>query len=70
MDPTIRKVVNIHVRDGNRRALQKLRAQQRRLIADLNILARNYDTSKSIAQCEEDIAVIEAALTKLDQAAA
>jgi hypothetical protein len=68
MDPTIRKVVDVYVRDGNRKTLKKL-VNRRRLLVGLSTLALDYDTRKQIVQCE-DIAVIERALAKLNRAAA
>lgn len=69
MDLTIRKIVDVHIRDENRKALKKLLAERRRLIVGLNALAVNYDTRGPVTQCEEDIAVIEKAIVKLDDIA-
>jgi hypothetical protein len=40
------------------------------LLAGLKTIAGGYDTSKPIAQIEDEIAVIDAGLTKLNSAAA
>jgi hypothetical protein len=63
-------IVDMCVRYGNRRALDDLRAHRVRQIADLKKLTDNYDTSKPIAQKEDEIAVIGAGLAKLKPAAA
>jgi hypothetical protein len=70
--PAIRTIVDLHVRCGNRRALEDLRAHRGRLIPDLKAFGRQrpYDTRKPIAQIEDEIAVIEAGLAKLNPAAA
>jgi hypothetical protein len=70
MEPAIRSIVDLHVRFHNRRALDELRANRRRLIAELTLLAGRYDISKPIAQMQDEIAIIEAGLAKLDRAAA
>jgi hypothetical protein len=70
MEPAIRSIVDVHVRFRNRRALDELRANRRRLIAELKLLAGSYDISKPIAQMQDEIATIEAGLAKLNTAAA
>jgi hypothetical protein len=66
MEPAIRNIVDVYVRYGNRRALEDLLAHRKRLIVGLKGLAFNYDTSKPVAQCEEEVALIEAGLVKLN----
>ena len=66
MEPAIRKIVDTYVRFGKRRALDDPRAHRVQLIADLKKLA-GYDTSKPIAQVEDEIAVIDAGLAKLNR---
>ena len=70
--PAIRTIVDVHVRYGNRSALEDLRAHRGRLITGLKAFRRQrpYDTRKPIAQIEDEIAVIEAGLAKLKPAAA
>jgi hypothetical protein len=70
MEPAIRSIVDVHVRFRNRRALDELRAHRRKLIAELRLLAGGYDISKPIAQMQDEIAIIEAGLSKLSGAAA
>jgi hypothetical protein len=70
MQPAIRSIVDTHVRYGNRTALDNLRAHRGRLIAGLRALTGPYDISKPIAQIEDEIAVIDAGLARLDSAAA
>jgi hypothetical protein len=70
-NPAIRAIVDVHVRCGNRSALEDLRAHRGRLITSLKAFGRQrpYDTHKPIAQIEDEIAVIEAGLAKLKSAA-
>jgi hypothetical protein len=63
-------VIDTYVRYGNRRALEDLRAHRGRLIAELKALAGPYDPSYPVAQLEDDIALIEAGLARLNTAAA
>jgi hypothetical protein len=70
MVPAIRSIVDLHVRFRNRRALDELRTHRRRLIAELRLLAGGYDISKPITQMQDEIAIIEAGLAKLDSATA
>jgi hypothetical protein len=70
MQSAIRSIVAIYARCGNRRALDDLMAHRRKLIAGLRALTGPYDTSKVIAQIEDEIAVIDAGLAKLNRSAA
>jgi hypothetical protein len=70
MEPATRNTLDVYVREGNRKALKNLLAQRKRVIAGLNALALNYDTSNPLVQCEEEIVLIEAALAKLKKIAA
>jgi hypothetical protein len=70
MEPAIRSIVDTHVRLRNRRALDELRAHRGRLLAGLKSLAGGYDASKPIAHIENEIAIIEAGLSKLNAATA
>jgi hypothetical protein len=69
--PAIRTIVDVHVRYGNRRTLEDMRAHRGKLIAGLKASGRQrpYDTRKPIAQIEDEIAVINAGLAKLKPAA-
>jgi len=69
MEP-IRSIVDAHVRLRNRKALDDLRAHRGRLIAELRLLSGGYDASKLIAQIQDEIAIIEAGLAKLNTATA
>jgi len=69
MEP-IRSIVDAHVRLRNRKALDDLRAHRGRLIAELRLLFGGYDASKLIAQIQDEIAIIEAGLAKLNTATA
>jgi hypothetical protein len=70
MEPAIRSIVDTYVRLRNRRALDDLRAHRGRLLAGLKTIAGGHDTSKPIAQIEDEIAIIEAGLVKLNTASA
>jgi len=71
MQPAIRSIVDVYVRYGNRKALDDLRAHRGRLIRGLQTFMNGpYDVSGAIAEIENDLAVIEAGLTKLNSAAA
>ena len=65
----MRNIVDAYVRLGNRKALDDLRASRERLIAGLKTLGGGYDPSKLVAQFADEIALIEAALAKLNKAA-
>ena len=65
----MRNIVDTYVRYGNRKALDDLRAHRGRLIAGLKALTGTYDVSKPIAQMEDEIAIIEAGISKLNTAA-
>jgi hypothetical protein len=70
MQPVMRNIVDTYVRHGNRRALDGLRAKRKGLIATLTMLRGDFDPSKVIAQCEDELALIEAGLATLDKPAA
>ena len=69
MHPAMRNIVDAYVRLGNRKALDDLRASRERLIAGLKMLGGGYDSSKVVAQFADEIALIEAGLAKLNNAA-
>jgi hypothetical protein len=69
MQPAMRNIVDAYVRLGNRKALDDLRASRKSLIAGLKTLRGGYDPSKVVAQFADEIALIEAALAKLNKAA-
>jgi hypothetical protein len=64
MEPAIKGIVDTYVRLGNRRAIEDLLIHRRRLALDLRGRT-GYDFSRPIAQVEQEIAVIEAALETL-----
>ena len=67
----IQRIVDVYVRYGNRKALDNLRAHRGGLIRELwAIMSGPYDVSSAIVELENDIAVIEAGLAKLNGAAA
>ena len=66
----IRSIVDVYVRYSNRRAVDELRAHRERLLAGLKTLSGPFDVSKPIAELEDEIAIIQAGLAKLNGAAA
>jgi hypothetical protein len=65
MEPAIKGIIDTYLRLGNRRAIEDLLIHRRRLAADLRGRT-GYDFSRPIAEIAGEIAVIEAALEKLD----
>jgi hypothetical protein len=65
MEPAIKKIVDTYVRLKNRRAIEDLLIHRRRLALDLKS-RKGYDFSRPIAQIDEEIAIIEAALDLLE----
>jgi hypothetical protein len=67
MKTAIEQITDVYIRLNNRRALEDLRMHRQRLAVDLK-LRTGYDFSSPIGQIEEDIAVIEAGLERLNRA--
>jgi hypothetical protein len=67
MSGAIGLIVEGYVSLKDRRSLDELRMQRRKLIADLNACT-GIDCTSTIQQIEEDIVVIEAGLARLDDA--
>jgi hypothetical protein len=65
MAPAIQGIVDTYVRLKNRRAIEDLLIHRRRIAIDLKG-RKGYDFSRPIAQIEEEIAIIEAGLDKLE----
>ena len=72
MEPAIKRIIETYVRLNNRGAIEDLLIHRRRLV--INLRARlDYDVSRPLAQIEEEIAIILAALEQvapLDQSMA
>ena len=72
MEPAIKRIIETYVRLNNRGAIEDLLIHRRRLA--INLKARlAYDVSRPLAQIEEEIAIILAALEQvapLDQSMA
>lgn len=68
MPNAIELIVDGYVSLNDRRALDDLRMQRRKLAADLKART-GFDYRTTIQQIEEDIIVIEAGLAQLDGAA-
>lgn len=65
MEPAIKGIVDTYLRLKNRRAIEDLLMHRLRLAIDLKG-RKGYDFSRPIAQIEEELAVILAALEKLE----
>jgi GGDEF domain-containing protein len=66
MEPAIKRIVDTYVRLRNRRAIEELLMHRRRLAIDLKARKGSYDFSRPIAQIDEELAIILAALDKLE----
>jgi hypothetical protein len=65
----IEGIVDAYVKLGDRRSLEDLRMHRRRLAIDLNGRSSgSYDFSLPLGQIDEEIAVIEAGLERLNTA--
>jgi hypothetical protein len=65
MEPAIKRIVETYVRLRNRGAIEDLLIHRRRLV--VNLRARlGYDVSRPLAQIEEEIRIILAALEQLE----
>ncbi|HET7491951.1 MAG TPA: hypothetical protein VFK01_08730 [Bradyrhizobium sp.] len=70
MQPALESIVAVYVRHANRKALDDMLTHRGKLITGLwTVMSGSYDVSGAIAEIEDDIAVIEAGLTKLRSAA-
>jgi hypothetical protein len=67
MSKAIEQIVDAYVRLGNRPALDDLRTHRQKLAVDLKGRS-GYDFSLPIGQIDEEIAVIEAGLDRLNAA--
>lgn len=65
MDLAIKTIVDAYVRMKNREAIEDLLIHRQRLAVDLKGRS-GYDFSRPIEQIDEEIAVIEEALEKLE----
>ena len=66
MKTAIEQIADVYIRLNNRRALEDLRMHRQRLAVDLK-LRTGYDFSSPIGQIEDEIAVIEAGLERLNR---
>jgi hypothetical protein len=67
MSEAIQQIVDAYVRLNNRRALEDLRMHRQRMAVDLKSRT-GFDLSLPIRQIDEEIAVIEAGLERLNSA--
>jgi hypothetical protein len=65
----IEGIVDAYVKLGDRRILEDLRMHRRKLSLDLKGRRGSYDFSLLLGQIDEEIAVIEAGLERLNAAA-
>jgi hypothetical protein len=65
MSEAIQQIVDAYVRLNNRRALEDLRIHRQRMAVDLKSRT-GFDLSLPIRQIDEEIAVIEAGLERLN----
>ena len=70
MSEAIERIVGAYVELKNRKALQDMKAHRHRLATEIKALRSTLDLSLPIKQLEDDIAVIDAGLAKLNTAAA
>jgi hypothetical protein len=70
MSKAIELIVDGYVKLGARKALENLKTHRHRLANELKSLNVPLDLSSSIKQLEEEIAVIDAGLARLNGAAA
>jgi hypothetical protein len=65
MPNALEQIVDAYVRLGNRRALEDLRMHRNKLAVDLKA-RHGYDFGLLVGQIDEDIAVIQAGLDRLN----
>ena len=70
MSNAIAQIVDAYVRLKNRRGLDELMMHRQRLAVDLKSRSGAYDFSLPIGKIDEEIAIIEAGLTRLAAEAA
>ena len=70
MTEAIERIVAAYVNLRNRKALEDLKAHHHRLATELKSISGPFDLSISIKLLEQDIAIIDAGLAKLNAAAA
>jgi hypothetical protein len=70
MSEAIERIVGAYIKLGNRKALEDMKAHRRRLADELKSINGTLDLSSSIKQLEDEIAIIDAGLARLNTAAA
>jgi hypothetical protein len=65
----IEGIVDAYVKLGDRRTLEDLRMHRRKLALDLKVRRGSYDFRLLLGQIDEEIAVIDAGLERLNAAA-
>jgi hypothetical protein len=66
MSEAIERIVGAYVKLRNRKALEDLKAHRQRLVTEIKSFCGVIDVSSQIKQLEDEIAVIDAGLAKLD----
>ena len=68
MDKAIERIVDAYVRLRNRKALEDMRTHRQGLLSDLkNRSDLVYDVSGPIRELEDDLAIIDAGLERLNR---
>jgi hypothetical protein len=70
MSEAIERIVGLYVKLRNRKALEDLQAHRCRLTNELKSINGTLDLSSSIKQLDDEIAVIDAGLARLNTSAA
>ena len=66
MSEAMERIGDAYVKLRNRKALEDMKAHRYRLVAEIKSVCGVIDASSLIKQLEEDIAVIDTGLAKLD----
>ena len=70
MSQAIERIVGAYVELRNRKALEDMKAHRHRLVTEIKSLNSTVDLSSPIKQLQDDIAVIDGGLAKLNTAVA
>jgi hypothetical protein len=70
MSEAIERIVGAYIKLRNQKALEDMKVHRRRLADELKSINGTLDLSSSIKQIEDEIAIIDAGLARLNTAAA
>ena len=65
MAKAIEQIVDAYVRYSNRRAIDQLKRHRQKILLDIRMRSRDYDWSLLTSTIEEELAVINAGLDRL-----